>query len=110
MQVIKQLKKLPARKTKKHQHAHFIYEKILNKTGCSEVIKKDKLNKTEKKKLLLHRNRYYKQSINKKQIWKNTCNIKNEQKINAKKNSYRLTEEQFMEKWTKDIQRQFRKE
>ena len=25
-------------------------------------------------------------------------------------NSYRLTEEQFMEKWTKDIQRQFRKE
>lgn len=50
MQVIKQLKKLPARKTKKHQHAHFRYEKILNKTGCSEVIKKDKLNKSEKKK------------------------------------------------------------
>ena len=35
---------------------------------------------------------------------------KTEQKVNAKKNSYRLTEEQFMEKWTKDIQRQFGKE
>ena len=45
----KTVKKLPARKTKKHQHAHFRYEKILNKTGCSEVIKKDKLNKSEKK-------------------------------------------------------------
>lgn len=58
----KTVKKLPARKTKKHQHAHFRYEKILNKTGCSEVIKKDKLNKSEKKTLLLHRNRYYKHS------------------------------------------------
>ena len=48
MQVIKQLKKLLARKTKKHEHAHFRHEKILNKTGRSEVIKKDKLNKSEK--------------------------------------------------------------
>ena len=48
MWVIKQLKKLPARKTKKHQHAYFRHEKILNKTGCSEVIKKDKPNKSEK--------------------------------------------------------------
>lgn len=48
MQVIKQFKKLLARKTKKHEHAHFRHEKILNKTGCSEVIKKDKLNKSEK--------------------------------------------------------------
>ena len=50
MQVIKQFKKLPARKTKKHQHAYFRHEKILNKTGRSEVIKKDKPNKSEKEK------------------------------------------------------------
>ena len=60
--------------------------------------------------MLLHRNRYYKESIKKKYILKSTCSVKNEQKINAKKNSYRLTEKQFMEKWTKDIQRQLRKE
>ena len=50
MQVIKQILKVPARKAKRYQHAHFGHEKILNKTEHSEVIKKDKLYKSEKEK------------------------------------------------------------